>query len=82
MFPKRAGLIVWVNDIKHAKNLERFGNVLYISGRLKYANIYVNEAEIESKISYIEKLHFVKKVERSYRTEMHEAFSRDSIEKS
>lgn len=75
MFPKRSGLIVWVNDIKNAKNIEKFGNVLYSSKRLNYVVIYVNESEVEEKIKQLEKLQIVKKVERSYRNEINTTFS-------
>lgn len=74
MFPKRTGLIVWVTDARAARNLERFGNVLYISKRLNYVLLYMNESDIKNKISYIEKLNFVKKVERSYRAEINNIF--------
>lgn len=79
MFPKRTGLIVWVNDARLAKNLERFGNVLYISKRLSYVVIYVNELDIEKKLAYIKKLNFVKKVEKSYRTELKTDFSTQKL---
>jgi len=75
MFPKRIGLIVWVNDFKSAKNLEKFGNMLYISKRLRYAVLYVNETDLQKKIAHIEKLGFVKKVEKSYRTEIKTDYS-------
>lgn len=79
MFPKRAGLIIWVNDTKAAKNLERFGNLQYISQRMKYVLLYVNQEEVKGKTSYIEKLHFVKKVERSYRSEIRMDFNQKSL---
>lgn len=65
MFPERNGLIIWVNDTKLAKNLERVGNLIYISNRYKYVVLYVNKHELDSKIKYIEKLRFVRKVEIS-----------------
>lgn len=79
MFPKRAGLIVWVNDTKAAKNLERFGNVQYISQRMKYVILYVNEEDVKGKISQLGKLSFVKRLERSYRSEIMIDFSRKSM---
>ncbi len=74
MVSKRGGLVVWVSDIKSARNLEKIGNIIYISRRLNYVLLYVNESEIEEKISYINNLHFVNKVERSYRSEMNYKF--------
>ena len=74
MFPKRTGIIAWVSDIKATRNLERFGNVIYTSRRLKYVMIYVNESEVNDKMKQIQKLNFVKKVERSYRSELESLF--------
>lgn len=74
MFPKRTGLIVWITDAKAARNLERFGHVVYISKRLNYALVYVNQSEVEDKISYIKKLNFVNKVERSHRADLNNIF--------
>jgi len=75
MFPKRVGIIAWVSDIRQAKNLERIGSVLYISKRLNYVVLYVNEAEVANKIAYLEKLHYVKKVELSHRSEISSLFT-------
>jgi len=75
MFPKRVGLIVWVNDIRTAKNLERLGSLHYVSKRLKYVLLYINETDFRKTKSYLEKLSFVKKVELSYRKEITTDFS-------
>ena len=79
MFPKRAGLIIWLKDARMAKNLYRHGHVQYVSKRYNYVMIYTNASEIEEKISYIEKLNYVKKVERSYRHEIEENFTKKTI---
>lgn len=79
MFPTRAGLIIWLKDTRMAKNLHRLGHVQYVSKRYNYAMIYTNASEIEDKISYIEKLNYVKKVERSYRHEIEENFTEKTI---
>jgi len=75
LFSKRVGLVVWLKDLRAAKNLGRFGNVHYISKRLKYAVVYVNAAEAEQKALHLGKLHFVKKVEYSYRHEIEQTIS-------
>lgn len=79
MFPKRVGLVVWVNDIKQARNLERIGSVHYISKRLNYVLIYVNESDLADKVKYLDKLHFVKRVERSHRAELNAMFSEKAL---
>ncbi|MFD2612906.1 YlbG family protein [Paenibacillus gansuensis] len=70
MFKERAGLIVWISDLKAAKSLERYGSIHYISKKMSYVAMYVNAAGLEDTTKAIQKLSFVKKIERSYRTEI------------
>ena len=64
---ERQGLIVYVNQLKHAKSLRKYGNVHYISRKLKYVVIYCNRDEIEIAMGKIQRLPFVKDVVESYR---------------
>ena len=43
---KRRGLIVWVYSLKQLKNLKKFGLLHYVSRKMKYVVLYLNE-EIE-----------------------------------
>ncbi|WP_418367284.1 YlbG family protein [Tepidibacillus sp. LV47] len=70
MIPKRTGLVVWINDLRAARNLERIGNIHFISRRLKYVILYINEKDLRKTMSYLQRLPFVEKVERSYRSEI------------
>lgn len=67
MKEKRLGLAVWVKNTRAAKNLRRFGNVHYVSRRLQYVSMYVDADNIDQTIERIRQLHFVIKVERSFR---------------
>ncbi len=67
MLSQRQGLIVWLNSVKQAKMLRRFGNVHYVSKRLKYAVLYCNQDDIEELIAKLNSYSFVKKVEPSYK---------------
>ena len=67
MFLKRQGVIVWLYTLKHSKYLRKFGNIHYISKRLKYVVLYCNMDEAETVMKKLETLPFVKKVEPSYR---------------
>ena len=49
---KRRGLIVWVYSLRQLKNLRRFGFVHYVSRKMKYVVMYLNEEEYESKKAY------------------------------
>ncbi|WP_088834111.1 YlbG family protein [Paenibacillus tyrfis] len=71
MFTERSGIIVWVSDLKAAgKNLEKYGNVHFISKRLHYAAMYVYSSRLDETVKQLQKLPYVKKVERSYRNEI------------
>lgn len=82
MEQQRIGYIVWVNDVKAGRNLERFGNVHYISKKLKYVVIYVESAKSSETVDRISKLPYVKKVEPSLRREIPTEYSSSSRDKS
>ncbi|MFC4354348.1 YlbG family protein [Chryseomicrobium palamuruense] len=58
----RQGLIVFVNHLKHAKTLRKYGHVYFISKKLKYAVLYVNQEDVEAVTVKLLKLPFVKKL--------------------
>lgn len=83
MFTDRSGIIVWVSDIKAAaKHLERYGSVHFISKRLQYAAMYVHTSKLEETVKQLQKLPFVKKVERSYRNEIKTEYSSNMPDKT
>jgi uncharacterized protein YlbG (UPF0298 family) len=67
---ERTGVIVWVNDIKSARGLEKFGVVHYISKKMKYVVMYMDAAQYELTANQLMKFPYVKQVERSLRTEI------------
>ena len=72
---ERRAIIVWLYTLKPIKQLKRFGNIQYISKRLKYIYLYVNEEEVESVKDKVSKFHFVRKVEVSPRHEVRMDFT-------
>lgn len=64
---KRHGLIVWLYTLKQVKNIRKFGHIQYISNRMRYVVLYVNESDKDQVIQSLNRLHFVRKVEESYR---------------
>lgn len=72
---ERQGLIVWVYSLRNLKILKRHGLVHYVSKKMKYVVLYVNRDDIESLERKVKELHFVRKVERSYRPEIDMNFS-------
>ncbi|NMM51369.1 YlbG family protein [Paenibacillus aquistagni] len=82
MFPVRTGLIIWVSDVKAARNLEKYGSLHYISRKMHYAVLYVNAEFAEETMKNIKRLPYVKKIERSYRNELKTEFSGQFEEKT
>ncbi|WP_342525926.1 DUF2129 domain-containing protein [Chryseomicrobium sp. FSL W7-1435] len=64
---QRQGLIVYVNHLKHAKTLRKYGHVYYISRKLKYVVLYTNQEDIDTVTTKLLKLPFVKKLMPSER---------------
>lgn len=75
---KRQGIVIWVYTLRQLKNLRRFGYIHYVSNRLKYIVMYVDQNEVEDKIKQLNGLHYVRKVEISYRPDIDMTFS-DSL---
>ncbi|MBD8068413.1 YlbG family protein [Bacillus sp. PS06] len=67
MFGQRQGIIVYLHSLKHIKSMRRFGNIHYVSKRLKYMVIYNDMDNVESLIGKIKSLPYVKQVEPSYK---------------
>lgn len=63
---ERQGLIVYVNQLKHAKSLRKYGHVHFISRKMKYVVLYCDRSEIEVAKNKIQRLPFVKDVVESY----------------
>lgn len=67
MLGQRQGIIVWLYTLKQAKMLRKFGNIHFVSKRLKYVVLYCDLAEVENTIEKLNSYSFVKKVEPSYK---------------
>lgn len=70
VFPERTGLIIWLNHLKGIRALEKYGTLHYVSRRMKYAVLYVNQEKVEQTLGNLKKLNFVKKVDFSRRNEI------------
>ena len=46
---KRQGLIVWFQHRKNLKTIKKFGNLLYVSKKLKYAVPYVDQIHMRKR---------------------------------
>ena len=66
-FEKRQGVVVYLYSLKHVRQLKKFGNIHYISKRMKYVLLYVAQENVEALLVQINRLNFVKHVEPSYK---------------
>ncbi|MBF0780065.1 MULTISPECIES: YlbG family protein [unclassified Granulicatella] len=71
---QRIGLIVWVYSLKNLTKLNRFGDIHYISKRMNYVSLYVNDTNLEQVMKQIKGLHFVRFVEKSYFSDIDMSF--------
>ncbi len=67
MFVQRQGIVIWLYSLKHAKTLRRFGNVHYVSKKLKYVVLYCNQEDSKQIMEKLNSFSYVKKVEPSYK---------------
>jgi uncharacterized protein YlbG (UPF0298 family) len=74
MLVKKRGLAVWLNQLKRARHLRKFGHVHYVSQRMRYAILYVDEDKAQETVSKLNRLNYVKKVEPSYQHELNAYF--------
>lgn len=70
MIGNRAGLIVWLHQLKQARLLRKYGHVHYVSKRMKYAVLYCDAEKIEPIMTELVNLRAVKRVDKSYLQEL------------
>jgi len=63
----RQGIIVWFQHRKNIKQIRRFGNLIYVSKKMRYAVLYVNQEEVEATIENMSKLSFISKIDVSHK---------------
>ncbi|WP_188892960.1 YlbG family protein [Paenibacillus radicis (ex Gao et al. 2016)] len=82
MLAERTGYIIWVSDLKAARNLDKYGTVHYMSRKMHYVVMYMNAERAEDAVRSIGRLPFVRKIERSYRNELKTEYTKDNDDKS
>lgn len=66
MIGNRAGLIIWLHQLKQARLLRKYGHVHYVSKRMKYAVLYCDAEKIDSITAALQGLRAVKRVDKSH----------------
>lgn len=61
----RIGVSVWLHSLKHVNPLRRFGNIIYVSKKMKYVILYCDQDQLEKTLETLHSLHYVKAVEPS-----------------
>lgn len=64
---KRQGLIVWFQHMKNIKQIKRYGHLISVSRKLRYAVVYVDQDKVKEKANQLERLPFVSRVDFSYK---------------
>lgn len=64
-FPKRQGVAIWLHSLKNVRQLRKYGNIHYVSKKMKYVILYCDQNEVEALVSRLKSFPFVKKVEVS-----------------
>ncbi|MDQ0231294.1 YlbG family protein [Metabacillus malikii] len=74
MYEKRQGVVIWLHSLKQVKMLRKFGNIHYVSKRLKYVVLYCNMEAVEQTIQKLTSYSFVKHAEPSYKPFLKQEF--------
>ncbi|MGX6961489.1 YlbG family protein [Vagococcus xieshaowenii] len=74
---KRRSLTVWVYTMRPLRQLRKFGLVHHVSKKMKYVVIYMDDVDIPKNKEAIESLHFVRKVDVSYRPDVSTTYSKN-----
>ncbi|WP_164506883.1 YlbG family protein [Lapidilactobacillus bayanensis] len=67
---ERISLSIWVYSLKQVRQLRRYGTIYYVSKRMKYLVMYIDEKQLETTVKALNNLRFVKKVDVSPRKQL------------
>ncbi|MBT9673044.1 YlbG family protein [Secundilactobacillus kimchicus] len=75
----RTSLVVYVSSLRQVRQLKRYGHVDYVSKRMRYAVIYMNDELVEETVSRLKQLKFVRRIVRSPRRRLAELLNLDQV---
>ncbi|WP_281164922.1 YlbG family protein [Liquorilactobacillus sicerae] len=67
---QREGLIVFLYHLKNSRQLRKYGTIHYVSKKMKYVVLYVDQTDEKEVFSKLQSLKFVRKVQRSLRKDL------------
>lgn len=59
---KRCGMAVYIKNLKNIRQLRYYGTIYYVSKKMKYVMLYVDEDKKDEVAQALEKQNFVRKV--------------------
>lgn len=66
----RCGIIVYIKQLKHIRQLKQFGQIYYVSKKMKYALLYVNHDEVSRIVAILKKQNYVRYVTPSLKNQV------------
>lgn len=62
----RRSLMIYVNSLKPVKSLRRYGRIHYVSRKMRYVILYIDEKDVATTTEKLKKLRNVKKIVPSH----------------
>lgn len=62
---ERISIVVYLKNMKHERQLRKFGNIYFVHRKEQYVMLYTNEDKIDDTVQHLMKLKYVKDVKVS-----------------
>ncbi|MBG9209722.1 DUF2129 domain-containing protein [Mammaliicoccus sciuri] len=62
---ERISIVVYLKNMKHERQLRKFGNIYFAHRKEQYVMLYTNEDKIDNTVQHLMKLKYVKDVKVS-----------------
>lgn len=80
-FEKRQGIIIYLYSLKQIRQLRKYGNVHYISRKMKYVVLYTAMDDVEGLLVQLNRLNFVKQALPSYKPFLNTTYEKRKMDK-
>lgn len=78
---QRQSIVVYLYHLKQSKILRKYGTIQYVSRKMKYVILYLDQDKMSETMEKISKLKFVKAVVKSPRPEIKRDFQNEEVYK-
>nr|WP_208112710.1 DUF2129 domain-containing protein [Aureibacillus halotolerans] len=76
MITERQGIVVYMHTLKQVRQLRKYGHVMYVSKKLKYALLYCDRTDVDGVMTKLGNLHFVLRLDPSFRPDVRVEFEK------